>query len=304
MALDLAPLRDLYPFDSHFFERGGLRLHYLDEGEPSDTPVLMLHGNPSWSFLFRDLVQAWRPHGRCIVPDHMGMGLSDRPTDASYRYTLENRVADVEALLDALDVRGRVSLVLHDWGGMIGMAWAARHPERVARIVALNTSAFGLPPEKPFPWPLKVVRDTPLGMPLVQGLNAFAAVASRVCTVRPLSRRVRAAYVAPYDNWHNRIATLRFVQDIPLQPGDAAWDVVQMVEQALPGLARVPVMLGWGLRDFVFDRHFLAGWQARFPDAVTHAYDDAGHYVLEDVGTDLIPKIVAFLQQSPAGDPR
>jgi haloalkane dehalogenase len=295
MGLDLAPLRDLYPFASHFFERQGLRLHYLDEGASGGVPVVMLHGNPSWSFLFRDLVSAWRPHGRCIVPDHMGMGLSDKPSEASYRYTLDSRVDDLEALLESLHIQGPVSLVLHDWGGMIGMAWAARYPERVARIVALNTSAFGLPPEKAFPWPLRVVRDTPLGRPLVQGLNAFAAMASRVCTVQPLPPRVRAAYVGPYDSWHNRIATLRFVQDIPLQPGDPAWATLQAVEGALPALAHVPVLLGWGLRDFVFDRHFLAGWQARFPGAITRAFADAGHYVLEDKGTELIPEIVRFL---------
>lgn len=301
MGLDLATLGDLYPFESHFFERGGLRLHYLDEGDAQTPPVLMLHGNPSWSFLFRDLIKDWRPFGRCIVPDHMGMGLSDKPADASYRYTLSSRVNDLEALLDSLDVRGPVSLVLHDWGGMIGMAWATRHPERVARIVALNTSAFGLPAEKTFPLALRVVRDTPLGVPLVQGLNAFSAIASRVCTVRPLPARVRSAYVAPYDSWHNRIATLRFVQDIPMQAGDPAWELLRGVEEALPSLAKVPILLGWGLRDFVFDRHFLAGWQARFPQAVTYAYEDAGHYVLEDVGADLIPKIVAFLGESRAG---
>ncbi|MEB3283959.1 MAG: alpha/beta fold hydrolase [Candidatus Sericytochromatia bacterium] len=301
MAFDIASFHDLYPFEHHFFERGGLRLHYLDEGESSEVPVVMLHGNPSWSFLFRDLVQQWRLHGRCIVPDHMGMGLSDKPTDDMYRYTLESRVCDLEALLDALQVNGPVSLVLHDWGGMIGMAWAARHPERVARIVALNTSAFGLPPAKPLPWALKVVRDTPLGAPLVQGLNAFASIASRVCTVRPLAPRVRAAYLAPYDTWAHRIATLRFVEDIPLRSEDAAWDLLQMVEESLPNFSDVPVFLGWGLRDFVFDRHFLAGWQSRFPRAETHAYESAGHYVLEDVGDDLIPKIVTFLRQSTAG---
>jgi haloalkane dehalogenase len=303
MAVDTHRLRELYPFEGRFLDLEGGRMHFLDEGSAEGAPVLMLHGNPSWSFLFRDLVKAWRPHGRAIVPDHIGMGLSDKPEDDRYPYTLSRRVDDVEALLAHLGITGPVSLVLHDWGGMIGMAWAARHPERVARIVAMNTAAFRLPPTKPFPWPLRIVRDTPLGRGLVRGFNAFAEVASRVCVVRPLAPEVRAAFVAPYDSWTHRVATHRFVADIPLGPGDPAWRTVLEVEQALPGLAHVPVLLGWGARDFVFDDHFLREWQARFPHAVTHRYADAGHYVLEDAGDALIPEIVRFLAAAEGGPP-
>jgi haloalkane dehalogenase len=295
MAVDVKQLGDLYPFEGRFLNLEGGRLHYLDEGAGAGPPVVMLHGNPSWSFLFRDLVKAWRPHGRAIVPDHIGMGLSDKPDEAHYPYTLSRRVDDLEALLDHLGVTGPVSLVLHDWGGMIGMAWAARHPERVAAVVAMNTAAFRLPPSKPFPWPLRLVRDTPLGLGLVQGLNAFAEVASRVCVTRPLPAAVRAGFVAPYDSWAHRVATHRFVADIPLGPDDPAWATLLEVEQALPRLADVPVMLGWGARDFVFDDHFLREWQARFPNAETHRYAEAGHYVLEDAGEALIPEIVRFL---------
>ncbi|MEB3224135.1 MAG: alpha/beta fold hydrolase [Candidatus Sericytochromatia bacterium] len=306
MAIDTQQLRELYPFEGRYLDLGGCRMHFLDEGPRDGLPVVMVHGNPSWSFLFRDLVKAWRPHGRAIVPDHVGMGLSDKPDDGRYPYTLRRRVDDLEALLDHLGMTGPVCLVLHDWGGMIGMAWAARHPERVARIVALNTAAFRLPASKAFPWPLRLVRDTPLGAGLVRGLNAFAEVASRVCVVRPLAPEVRAAFVAPYDTWAHRVATLRFVEDIPLGPDDPAWSTVVEVEQALPGLAHVPVLLGWGARDFVFDDHFLAAWQARFPEAVTFRHADAGHYVLEDAGETLIPEIVRFLaaaEVSQAGLP-
>ncbi|MEB3198864.1 MAG: alpha/beta fold hydrolase [Candidatus Sericytochromatia bacterium] len=296
MGSKLGEWQSLYPFTGHYHEREGLRLHYLDEGPRDGEVVVMLHGNPSWSFLFRDLVRAWSPFGRAIVPDHMGMGLSDKPTDDRYAYTLASRVSDLEHLLESLAVRGPISLVLHDWGGMIGMAWAARHPERVKRLVALNTAAFPLPGSKPFPWPLRLVRDTPLGTPLVLGLNAFAATAARVCTVKPLAPLVRRAFVAPYDSWSNRLATLRFVEDIPLAPGDPAWPHLAAVEANLPHWRHLPVLLGWGAQDWVFDDHFLAGWQARFPQAETHRYPDAGHYVLEDAGDRLIPEIVRFLK--------
>jgi len=140
--------RELYPFEGRYFDRGaGVRMHYLDEGE--GPPVVMVHGNPTWSFYYRQLVLALRDGHRCIVPDHVGMGLSDKPGDDRYAYTLAQRVDDLEALLEHLGVDRDVTLVVHDWGGMIGMAWAARHPERVARLVILNTAAFPLPSDKP-----------------------------------------------------------------------------------------------------------------------------------------------------------
>ena len=133
----------LYPFQSRFFEHLGLRLHYLDEG--AGDPVVMLHGNPTWSFYYRRLVEALRTSHRVIAPDHIGCGLSDKPDDGHYDYTLARRVEDLDALLEWLGVEKNVTLVLHDWGGMIGMTWACRHPERIARIVVLNTAAFPMP---------------------------------------------------------------------------------------------------------------------------------------------------------------
>ena len=109
----------------------GLRLHYIDEGE--GEPVVMLHGNPSWSFLYRNLIDSLRGSHRVIVPDHIGCGLSEKPDDSRYTYTLQSRMDDLEDLLDHLGLDRELTLVLHDWGGMIGMAYAARHPERIAR---------------------------------------------------------------------------------------------------------------------------------------------------------------------------
>lgn len=290
----------LYPFDGHLLDRGGLAYHYLDEGPRDAAPVLMVHGNPTWSFYYRELVLALRSTHRCVVPDHIGCGLSDKPGDDRYRYTLASRVDDLTALVDALGLE-RVSLVVHDWGGMIGTAWATRHPDRVDRVVAMNTAAFTNPKGTKVPPSLWLARNTVLGAGLVRGLNAFAEGAVRTCTTRrPLPPDVARAYVAPYDSWDNRIATLRFVQDIPLSPSDPAWAVVAETEAGLSRLASKPVQLHWGLRDFVFDEAFLHAWERHFPAAEVFRYSDCGHYVLEDAGDEIIPRIARFVRASPS----
>jgi haloalkane dehalogenase len=290
-------LEQYYPFTGRHLDLDGLRLHYLDEGE--GPLVVMVHGNPSWSFYYRNLVLALRDRHRCIVPDHVGCGLSDKPGDDRYDYTLERRVADLERLLDAVAPAGAVTLVVHDWGGMIGMAWAARHPERIARLVILNTAAFHLPAAKPFPLALRVCRDTRLGALLVRGCNAFALAASFVgCKRHPMPAGLRKAYRLPYDSWQNRIATLRFVQDIPLAPGDRGFDLVGSVAAGLERFRGLPMLVCWGELDFVFDRHFLAEWERRFPQAEVHRFPDAGHYILEDAQEEVVPLIATFLART------
>ncbi len=290
--------RELYPFESRFLDLQGPRYHYLDEG--TGEPIVMVHGNPTWSLYFRELIQALRPTHRCIVPDHVGCGLSDKPGDDRYEYTLSSRVRDLEQLLDHLDLDHGLTFVVHDWGGMIGMACALRRPERVARLVVLNTAAFLLPPGKRLPWRLWVLRGrNPITALLVRGLNLFALGAARRSPTKGLSRPIRQALVAPYDSWRNRIATLRFVQDIPLGPGDRAYELARWVDDNLHRLARLPTLVCWGEQDFVFDRFFLDEWRRRFPDAEVHAFPDAGHYVLEDAA-DRIPALVRdFLRRHP-----
>jgi cis-3-alkyl-4-acyloxetan-2-one decarboxylase len=294
------PVSD-YPFAAHYLDRQGLRYHYLDEG--TGAPVVMVHGNPTWSFYYRHLVLALRDSQRCIVPDHIGCGRSDKPDDSRYEYTLKSRVDDLEALLDHLGIHENVTLVLHDWGGMIGMAYANRHPERIKRLVILNTTAFPLPTTKRFPFALTLCRTPLLGALLVRGFNAFCRSAARVgCKLHPMSADVRAGYLAPYDSWANRIAVHRFVQDIPFHPGEPAYEIVSGVEKGLNRFRNVPMLICWGEQDFVFDRHFLDEWRRRFPEAEVHAFADAGHYILEDCRAEIVPLIQAFLARSRAPD--
>lgn len=288
-----------YPFESHWHvHRDGLRQHYLDEGR--GPVVLMLHGNPTWSYYWRHLVLALRGTHRCIVPDHIGMGLSDKPDAARYPFSLARRVDDLERLMDALGAPRGITLAVHDWGGMIGFAWACRHPERIARLVILNTAAFPLPVTKKLPWLLKIGRDWPLGEWLILRHNAFARGATHLAVTRRLPRAEREAYTAPYDTPAHRLATLRFVQDIPLGPPDPGFELVQATARAVPGFADRPTLIGWGMKDFVFDHHFLTGFRRMLPGAEVHEYPDAGHYVLEDARERLVPAVVAFLARHPA----
>jgi haloalkane dehalogenase len=292
-------IQKLYPFTGHRLDLDGISYHYLDEGK--GDAVVMVHGNPSWSFYYRNLVLALRDRYRCIVPDHVGCGLSDKPGDKRYDYTLSRRVDDLEKLIDHLGLTGKITLVLHDWGGMIGMAYAARHPERIGRLVLLNTAAFHLPKEKKFPLGLRICRDTPLGTLLVRGYNAFSVGASIVgCKKHPMSSELQGAYRFPYDSWGNRIATLRFVQDIPLAPGDRNFALVSEVAASLEKFRELPVSIFWGELDFVFDPTFLEEWVQRFPKAEVHRYPDAGHYILEDMKDEVVPLIGKFLDTTVA----
>jgi len=293
-----------YSFDHHYHSVKGLRLHYLDENPKNSNgdaePVVMVHGNPSWSFYYRKLVLALRDNYRCIVPDHIGMGLSDKPDDETYHFTLDQRVDDLESLLEHLGITKNITLVLHDWGGMIGMAYATRYPERIKRLVILNTSAFHLPKDKSVPWQLKLSRIPVVGSILNQGFNIFARAAVKQCVSRTtMSPEVAAAYLAPYDSWSHRRAIKKFVFDIPLKPGNTAYTTVDKVDKSVKLFSDRPMLICWGMKDFIFDHHFLEEWEKRFPDAEFHRFEDVGHYILEDAPEDVIPLVQHFLQEHP-----
>jgi haloalkane dehalogenase len=191
-----------------------------------------------------------------------------------------------------------IHMIVHDWGGMIGFGWASGKPEMIASMVVGNTAAFPMPAAKKLPAALWLVRNTKLGALLVQGLNAFSGLAARVAFKKPVSTEIRKAYKAPYDSWANRIATLRFVQDIPLEPGDSGYQIVQATESRLPDFAGKPCLLVWGEKDFVFDQHFLDKWKLAFPHAEVLSYPDCGHYIFEDGGQALVQAVSDFLDRN------
>ncbi len=284
-----ASLQALFPFrvGEYALPGGAGVMRFVDEG--AGTPVVLLHGNPTWSFFYRRLIMALRDRRRVIAPDHLGCGLSDKPPH--YQYCLANHIHHLEHLLAWLNL-GPVDLVVHDWGGAIGMGWAVRHPELVRRIVLLNTAAFLSPY---VPWRIAVGKLPWVGEWAIRHMNAFALAATVMAVTRPLDPAVRAGYLWPYQTPADRVAIARFVQDIPLHPGHRTWPVVDAIDRDLVVLRHKEVRIFWGGRDWCFDDRFLAGWLNRFPSAYVTRLDDAGHYVLEDASDTMIAYLAQWL---------
>lgn len=293
---DLSPyLREEYPFTSHYFSQeavGGVSYnqHYLDEG--SGPVVILVHGNPTWSFYYRNLVHKLVSKGfRCIVPDHMGCGFSDKPEN--YPYTLERRISDLERLIDHLGIK-KYSFVLHDWGGAIGMGVAGRNPQKIAKIALLNSAAFR---SKRIPLSIACLRLPKIGAILIRGLNVFARMATHMAVEVPLSPVIKSGFLFPYRSWSDRVAVWNFVKDIPMHTSHPSYPSLEIVERNLALLKGKPIGLFWGERDFCFNEYFLKKWLQFFPYAEQHLYLKAGHYVLEDAKKEIIPEIEKFLSK-------
>lgn len=280
-------LEKAYPFRSHFLNLGDNNLHYVDEGE--GQPILMLHGNPTWSFYYRNLIRTFSPKFRTVVPDHMGCGLSDKPQD--YDYSLETHIQNAYQLIRFLDLK-KIILIVHDWGGAIGFGLVTRYPELFDRIVILNTGAF---PSEHIPQRINLLRQGKLGEWLTRKLNLFAWPATFMTTEKALPKMIKEGYLLPYDSWNNRVAVARFVQDIPMEKSHKTYQTLSEIESKLKSLPH-PKLILWGGKDFCFNHHFFEKWLEIYPDASAHWYAKAGHYVLEDALDDVSQKIWDFIK--------
>lgn len=284
-----APKLHQYPFTPCSLTMDGHRLSYLDQGK--GPALVMVHGNPSWSYLYRNLVSHLQGRYRCIVPDHLGCGLSDKPQN--YPYRLQNHIHNLDHLLDRLEI-SQCTLIVHDWGGAIGMGWAGRHPERVKGLVILNSAAFFSPR---IPLRIAICRIPLLGALLVRGVNGFARAAIHMAVHKPMDPRVAAGFLYPYDSWHNRVAIYGFVRDIPMAKDHPSAPALAEVEAGLTRLHTKKMLICWGGRDFCFTRHFYEQWRQRFPRAQAHFFPHAGHYVLEDALPEILPLLDPFIDK-------
>jgi pimeloyl-ACP methyl ester carboxylesterase len=285
--------RDLYPFESHFVRINGQQLHYLDEG--AGEPLLFVHGNPTWSFYWRNLILGLRDRYRCIAVDHIGCGLSDKPQE--YEYTLARRIDDVVELMRHLDLKS-TTLAAHDWGGAIGLGAVEKVRERFARIVLFNTAAY--PP--PFvPWRIAACRTPILGTIAMRGFNAFARAATTMAIEKSerMTVDVCAGLLAPYDNWHNRVAIDRFVKDIPYSRRHPTWRTLEQIEAGLDSLGTMPIQLIWGMRDWCFATECLERFVKHWPQADVQRLEDCGHYVVEDAHERIVPLMRDFFARNP-----
>jgi haloalkane dehalogenase len=285
--------RPLFPFESRELEIEGHRYRYVDQGQ--GEPLLLVHGNPTWSFYWRALIAGLADRYRLIAVDHMGCGRSDKPQ--IYPYCLAQHAQNLRRLIEHLDLR-RVTLVAHDWGGAIGLSAAVADPSRFARLVLMNTAAFR---SRRMPWRIAACRLPGVGRLAVQGLNAFARAATWMATTQHggLPSAVSSGLLAPYDSWQNRVAIHRFVRDIPTSAGHPSYPALLELEQKLPELGRLPVLLVWGMRDWCFTPAFLQRFLEFFPLAEVCRLNKAGHYVMEDAPREVLAAVDAFLARHP-----
>jgi len=267
-------------------------MHYIEQGQ--GRPVLMVHGNPTWSFYYRSLVNSLsRETGgnRCIAMDHIGCGLSDKPDDLPY--TLDLRIQHLVEMVRQLDLRD-ICLLVHDWGGAIGLGAALEDLDRYSRFVVFNTGAF---PPPFFPLRIRICRTPILGKIALQQFNLFARSAIKMATELPhgLDQKVADGLLAPYNSWSNRRAIYEFVTDIPTRPSQPTWQRLKQIEEGLPRLHNLPVKLIWGMKDWCFRPECLRKFQQILPHAETVEYTDAGHYVVEDKSAEVIEEVRRFL---------
>ena len=286
-------IRSQIPFKSKYLPLPFLKdsdenvIHYLDEGE--GEPIVCLHGNPTWSFYFRSILKAFGKQNRVICPDHIGCGASSHPQN--YSYTLEQHIQNFDYLMDQLNL-SKVTLILHDWGGPIGLGWATQNPHKVKRLILLNTAGFR---SKDIPMRIALCKIPLLGEYMVRRYNLFAKAAIHMAPMKSLSSEVKKGLLWPYNSYKNRIAVARFVKDIPLSTDHVSYKTLSNIEKSL-NLISCPKLILWGMKDFCFHEGFLNTWKKIYPEASIKTFEQAGHYLLEDEPENVTMYIKNFMQ--------
>ena len=285
-----------FPFLPHYLDINRFEMHYVDEG--SGEPIVLVHGDPTWGYLWRRFIPALAQGRRCIVPDQMGMGKSGIPQEP-YPYRLRHHIANLEVLLLRLDLHD-LTLVLHDWGGPVGLGVATRHPKRIKRLILMNTWGFAPWPGGPFPRLIDIIRSD-RGEKFVLEKNGYLEPALLGTTHYPekLTKTVMYAYRAPFPTPASRRAMLCWSRDIPIGETDPSFLEMKRIEQGLPTFAKTPILLAWGMRDPVLSESVLRRWQRVYPHAATREIDDASHFLQEDAPDRIVGFIEEFLDTNP-----
>ncbi len=277
-----------FPYPPHYLDvavddAGGLRMHYVDAGQ--GPPVLLLHGEPTWSYLYRRMIPALATRHRVVAPDYFGFGRSDKPLDPAF-YTYDRHCATVQAFVRALDLTG-ITVVVQDWGGPIGLRLAVEAPERFSRLVVLNTGLFtGEAPGPGFMRWRAFAERTGLDLPIGRVIQSACA--------RPPAPAVLQAYEAPFPTRESKMGAARFPLIVPLRPEDPGAADMQRVHTAL-GQWRKPALVMFSDSDPVFAPAAGERLAAHIPGAgPLRVVKDASHYLQEDQGEEIAQAILAF----------
>lgn len=282
-------LPQLLPFQSRFVSVGGYRMHYIDEG--SGPVVLLLHGNPTWSFLYRNVIRELRDSFRLIAPDFLGCGLSDRTPGV--RFKAIDRINQLEEFVTALGLT-KFSMVMHDWGGPLGTGFMLKRLDSIDRIIYLNTT---LTETESLPPIIKLAAFPVIGKALTRHTNTFVRLTTSMGAFKKLTPDVVEGYKAPYNTRQQRDAIWDFVDDIPFDANHPTYSQMVEIAAGLPKVAQKPVKIIWGLRDPCFHREMLSKVAAHFPQAEILEIGDASHLVLDDAPQIAIPAIKEFLSR-------
>lgn len=263
----------------------------MDEGSRENPVTLFLHGNPTWSFYYRKAVRFWKDHSRCIAPDHLGCGLSDKPDSVDFSYNLKNHANNLLELVDHLGV-DCFNLVVHDWGGAIGLTAFAHQADRIRKIVLLNTAAF---PSRDVPLRILFCRLPIVGEFFVRTLNGFAGPATWMGSANGITDSAKKGLLFPYNNWANRVAIWNFVRDIPYERNHLTLPELQNTSNNLINFSNTPAIACWGMKDFCFHGGYLQKWENIWPHMQSHRFAHSGHYILEDSFEEVRTKVEPFL---------
>jgi haloalkane dehalogenase len=292
---------DSYPFTSRFVEIEGVKMHYVDEGE--GEVILMLHGNPTWSYLYRHIIKALATKFRCVAPDLIGFGLSEKPSDADY--CMRAHIRRLAAFIEALELR-QLTLVMQDWGGIIGLGHAVEDKGNVKRLVILNTAGFlprgrkalavmltsGLPV-------LSLLKVPLLGELAVLHFNLFVrwGIPLGVHNRKRLTKEVMEGYLLPFPDYASRRAVLRSPRQIPMTPLSPTWHLLRTIERGLDGW-HVPAQIIWGMKDPIFTPWFIRRFEELLPNhRPTIRIQNASHFLQEDNPEPIIRGIGRFMQE-------
>jgi haloalkane dehalogenase len=284
-----------FQFQSKYYQAAHGRMAYIDEGR--GEPIVMLHGNPTWSYLYRKFISRIAAERRAIAVDHIGFGRSDKSLKM---LRLEDHIKNFSELALGLDLRN-ATLVMQDWGGPIGLGFATRFPDRIKRLVIMNTWAFRIAAGTPLHPLLEQFRIPGVGEALVQGLNLFVEGFLPAGIHRPerIDPVMMAAYRAPFPDYNSRAPVLAFPRDIPVGDDHPSAAVMAEIQDNLDKL-RLPALIIWGAHDIAIPPQLIqARWLRYFPEAEVHLLDTASHFLQEDEPDQIVDLILDFLRRNP-----